>query len=483
MTKSVWSAIGALIVLAALAACGPMESKTAADAGSPSGVGAPGASGRGPGGPAGGARPGGFGGPAAGGGSAAIPVRVAPVERRAISQFLETNGTVESDNDVALVARTSGPIVELRAEEGMRVEQGQLLARIDDDEIRARLELAKVNLGEAELANERAKAQYENQILSRELFDQAASKLEAARAQVRENEVQLAYTSIKAPFRGMIVERYVKFAEHVQNNTPLFRISDFDPLQCPIQVPEKDLARLEVRQPAYLTVEAFPGERFEARVLRVSPVVDSATGTVKVTLEVETRGRLRPGMFASVFLETDRHADALVIPKRSLVLESIGDTVYVKDGDAARRREVRLGFDEGDHVEVLAGLEQGQEVVILGQDSLSDGTPIYILEPGAAPPAAGAPSAAATSAGAPTAGTAGRFGGEGARGGPPPFDPAKMTPEMLETIKERMRARGLSDQDIERRIEAIKRGESPLGGPPGGGAPGFPGGGSGRSPG
>ena len=326
-----------------------------------------------------------------------------PVERRPIAQFLETNGTVESDNDVALVARTSGPIVELLVEEGMKVEAGQLLARIDDAEIRARLALATVNEGEAELAHQRAKAQYENEILSRELFDQAQAKLDAARASVHETQVQLDYTSIKAPFRGMIVTRFIKFAQHVQSSTPLFRISSFDPLQCPIQVPEKDLGRLEVGQRAHLTVEAFPGERFDARVLRVSPVVDSATGTVKTTLEVETHGRLRPGMFASVFLETDRHDDALVIPKTALVLESIGDTVYIKDGEVARRREVRLGYDEGDHVEVVAGLEAGQEVVVLGQDSLSDGTPVYVLDPAAtatassasSPPSAGDSAAAA----------------------------------------------------------------------------------------
>jgi hypothetical protein len=168
-------------------------------------------------------------------------------------------------------------------------------------------------------------------------------------------------------------------------------------------------------------------------------------------------------MFASVFLETDRHAGALVIPKRALVLESIGDTVYIKDGDVARRREVRLGFDEGDHVEVVAGLEEGQEVIILGQDSLSDATPIYVLEPGAAPlpPAVGSP-AASTDAG-------------------PSFNPTKMTPEMLETMKERMRARGMSDPEIEQRIEAIKRGETAPGGPRGAG-PRFPGSGSGGRP-
>ena len=376
-----------LMLAVLLGGCGFLDSRSEAEPSAAKDVAAK-AQGGGPGGRLGGppgAGPGGPGGPGGGPGggrSAAIPVRVVPVERRPIAQFLETNGTVESDNDVALVARTSGPIVELLVEEGMKVEAGQLLARIDDAEIRARLALAKVNEGEAELAYDRAKAQYESEILSRELFDQASAKLEAARAQVHETQVQLDYTSIKAPFTGMIVTRFIKFAQHVQSSTPLFRISAFDPLQCPIQVPEKDLGRLEVGQRAHLTVEAFPGERFDARVLRVSPVVDSATGTVKTTLEVETRGRLRPGMFASVFLETDRHDDALVIPKTALVLESIGDTVYIKEGEVARRREVRLGYDEGDRVEVVAGLEAGQEVVVLGQDSLSDGTPVYVLEPG-----------------------------------------------------------------------------------------------------
>jgi RND family efflux transporter MFP subunit len=445
-----------LLAVAPLAGCGLFGSQSqAADAG------APGRPGGGPGAP---------GGVATNTGTA-IPVRVTPVVRRPIAQFLETNGTVESDNDVALVARTSGPIVELKVEEGMRVERGQLLARIDADEIRARLELAKINLGESELALDRAKAQYENEILSRELYDQAAAKAEASRAQVRETEVQLAYTDIQAPFSGMIVERFVRAAQYVQNGTQLFRIASFDPLQCPIQVPEKDLARLEVGQPAYLTVEAFEEERFPARVLRVAPVVDSATGTVKVTLEVETRGKLRPGMFASVFLQTDSHDDALVIPKGALVLESIGDTVYVKVGDTAERREVRLGFDEGDFVEVLAGLQEGEPVVVLGQDSLANGTPIYVLEPGATQEQAAAAASAATPAAqaAPGASGGGPGGGGMGRGpgGPGGFDPANMTPEMLEGTKERMRARGMSEKDIEQRIEAMKRGETPFSGPGG----------------
>jgi RND family efflux transporter MFP subunit len=111
----------------------------------------------------------------------------------------------------------------------------------------------------------------------------------------------------------------------------------------------------------------------------VRPVVDAATGTIRVTLDVDGRDRLRPGMFARVYLETATRPDALVIPRAALSLESIGDTVYVAEEGVARRREVVLGFEERDRVEVRSGVEAGERVVVVGQDGLSDGTPIQVL--------------------------------------------------------------------------------------------------------
>jgi membrane fusion protein (multidrug efflux system) len=337
--------------------------------------------GRGPGRAGGGDFPGGgFGG---GREAAAVPVEVTPVERRDMASYIETNGTLEAEAEVDLVARTSGPIVELRAEENMAVSRGQLLARLDQAETRARLEVSRVNLQEAETAFARAEALQRASLLSAEAFEQARSALESARAEFQGNEIQLGYTEIRAPFAGLVVRRYVKFAETVSVNQPLFRLSDFDPLLCPIQVPERELPRLAPGQPAYVTVDAWDGERFDARVLRVAPVVEAATGTVKVTLEVESRGKLRPGMFASVYVQTDTHEGVLAIPRPALALDSIGDAVFVAREGTAVRREVELGVREGGMVEVVGGLEEGELVITVGQDSLSDGTPIEI--PGDAP--------------------------------------------------------------------------------------------------
>jgi RND family efflux transporter MFP subunit len=377
-------------------------------------------------------------------------VEVAAVERRTISAYIETNGTLEAENEVDIVARAAAPIVELRAEEGDAVEQGQILIRLDDTEFRAALEIARVARDEAEHAFERARKLFDSQLISTEEYDRAASDRESALAQFEASRILLGYTEIRAPFPGLIVNRYADNAQQVSVNEPVLRISDFEPLLCPIWVPERDLSRLRIGQPAWLEVESWPEERFPARVLRISPVVDAATGTIKVTLEATAPRRLRPGMFARVFLEAETRAEALVIPKSALSLESIGDIVYVADGSIASRREVTLGYEEGDFVEVLSGLREGESVVVVGQDGLSDGTPVRPVGAIAAvspdPPASQAPKEASLSPPVPA----------GPAGGRPRPDPSTMTAEQLERLKERMRDRGMTEEQIEERIQRMR---------------------------
>jgi membrane fusion protein (multidrug efflux system) len=388
--------------------------------------------------------PGGFGGgqeqPAA-----SVPVEVVPVELRRISSFIETNGTLEAENEVDIVARVTAPIVALEVEEGMEVRQGQVLARLDASELESQAEISRVNLQEAELAFARARTLRDSQLVSPEEFEQAQTRVETARAQYESDAIQLGYTEIKAPFAGLIVARYIGLAEQVGPGDALFRISDFTPLLCPIQIPERDLSKLRLDQRAYLTLEAWPDKRFSAKVLRIRPIVDSATGTVRVTLDVDAEGLLRPGMFARVFVETESRQNALVIPKAALSLESIGDTVYVAAGQTASRRNVELGFREGDFVEVRDGVSEGELVIVVGQDGLSDGTPINILA-GDAERVAQGPSEPSPE-GSP---------GDLPRGpdGRPDF--SRMTPEQLERARDSMRARGLTDAQIEERLAGAK---------------------------
>ena len=426
--------------------CGGGDSAEGAPGKSRAPAGKTGRGGGAPGGPRGA-----DGGPG-GGGSTAVPVRVADVERRTVSSFLETNGTLEAENEVDIVSRIQGPIVELAVEEGMRVEKGQLLLRIDETEPRAQLEIAKVALQEATRTYERARASLDNEIISQELYDQALAQYESAQAQVMGNQILFDYTRVKAPFDAVVVERVVKLAQSVTANQKLLRISDFDPLLCPIQVPEKELSRLRAGQRAMVSVEAWPDEQFQARVLRISPIVDSTTGTIKVTLQVSGRGKLSPGMFANVFLVVDTHENAIVMPKRALSLESLTDMVFVAKDGVAERRDVELGFEEDEYVEVLSGLAAGDRVIVVGQDGLTESTPVQVLDESDSVPEDPTPSPSATTAEAKPDPRAGRSRQAGERGGRPNL--SEMTPEQIERMKSRMRERGMSEEEID---EAIRR--------------------------
>ncbi len=389
-----------------------------------------------PGGP-----PGGFGGPpgARPGGGAAVPVEVVEIVPGEIAAFIETNGALEAEREVDVVARTGGPITRILTEEGRMVRAGELIALIDDAEARGQLEISRVALEQAQVAYDRAKASVEQQVVSQEVYDSAKSTLDSAAAQLEGNQILYDYTRILAPFDGLIVERAVKFGETVTNGQRLFRLSDFDPLLCNIAVPERDLTRVSPGQLARIEVEAYPDREFEGRVLRVSPVVDSATGTVRVTLEVNRQERLSPGMFANVRLVTDVRENALIMPRRALSLESLADAVFVVEDGVAIRRNVTLGYDDEDVVEVTEGLSAGDRVIVIGQDGLTDATPVQILAgPGASEPA------------------------------PAPARP-ELTAERREAITARMRQRGMTDEQIEERLEAMAAGGGPPGRPPGGG--------------
>ena len=132
-------------------------------------------------------------------------------------------------------------------------------------------------------------------------------------------------------------------------------------------------------QRATISVEALPDQTFEGQIRMISPEVMPESGTVKVTLEVPADGLLRPGMFATVRLITDRHPQTLVIPKRALVLETEDDDVFKIVDSKVQLVQVEIGLAQGDRVEVLAGLEIGDLLVTVGHDGLKDGTAVRVV--------------------------------------------------------------------------------------------------------
>ena len=313
--------------------------------------------------------------------SAAIPVEIAIVKRDTISNYLLANTTLEPERSVNVVAKVSGVVVELRAEEGDQVKAGQLLARIDDSELAVNVKQAKARLDNAKSAFERAREMFQKNLTSREAYEQAKLELETAQAQYESAQLQWQYSRIRAPIDGVVTARNIDLGDMVSVNTVVFSLADFNPLLARVHVPEKDITQVHVGQPAKITVESAPGRTFTGRVQMISPVVDPTTGTVKVTIEIRKReGILRPGMFASVYLVTETHPNALVIPKKALVLESERDMVFTFKNGRAHEVPLKLGFSDAQNVEVLAGLAEGDTVITVGQEGLREGTPVRVAQ-------------------------------------------------------------------------------------------------------
>jgi membrane fusion protein (multidrug efflux system) len=307
----------------------------------------------------------------------AAPVALAPVGRGSLSMFLETTTVLEARNSATLVAKRQGQVVAIAAEEGATVASGALLARLDDAEAKIALARAQAAYDQAKRDAVRGRALADRGLSSASVTDDLDFKLETAHQGVAQAQYDLAQTRIVAPFGGKVVTRMIQLGETVTPGKDCFRVDDFDPLLARVYFPEHELPRVRVGQTATLESTALPGRAFPARVTLVNPVVDRTNGTFKVTLEVVDRtGTLRPGSFARVRLLSDSFANAVVIPRKSLVVEDGDAFVFVAAGDSVNRVAVKVGAVSGDTAQVLAGVVPGQKVVSVGQGGLKQGSRI-----------------------------------------------------------------------------------------------------------
>jgi len=310
----------------------------------------------------------------------AIPVKVARVRREPISTYILTHTTLEAQRQVDVIARVSGLVEWLGVEEGDKVQEGQVLAKLDDQELVLELERTQAQVENYRRLYERARDMYQKDLISRESFENTKYQYETAKAQYESARLRVEYARIRSPIMGILTRRFIELGGQVTINQKVFTVADYDTLFARIYVPEKEIKKVSIGQKARITVEAFPDQSFWGRVKMISPVVDPASGTVKVTIEIPKRQtELLPGMFASVYIITETHPQALVIPKRALLLESETDRVFVCQEGVARQREVKLGFSDQDRVEVLKGLEEGEQVVIIGQEGLREGARVAIV--------------------------------------------------------------------------------------------------------
>jgi len=328
-------------------------------------------------------RPGGFGGHDEGTGQEeeekAVPVLVGTVQRGPITASISAASTIEAERQVTVNAESTGRIIKLTVEEGDTVKKGQLLARIKYEAQSSGLDRAETSFERAQEDYENVKALYQRNVASKDELDAAKAAYENARIDVRDRERDVRNTRVIAPFAGTVTERFASQGSFIANGQPILSVTDFDTLVARVYVPEKELDRIKVGQPARVVGKAAKGRVGTGTIRRIAPIVDPTTGTVKLTvgLPPELAGGetgFLPGMYAEVTLTTERREDALLVPKQAVVHDEEDTFVFVVEGDRARRTRVKPGSSDAVKTEILEGLDVGTEIVIAGQSGLKEGS-------------------------------------------------------------------------------------------------------------
>jgi membrane fusion protein (multidrug efflux system) len=311
----------------------------------------------------------------------AIPVEVADLGRGGIEEVLKFSTNLEAESEVQVFAEADRQIRQLLVEEGDDVRRGQVLIRLQDEVQKTALARTRSQLEKAERDFARQKSLFEQQLISEQIYNEAAYDLEQLQLALADAERELGYTEVRAPIDGTVTQRMVNVGDHVTINQHLFDIVDFDSIVARVYVPEREIDRLAVGQEVRIFSEAFRSEERRGEVDRLAPIVDPKTGTVKVTVKIPRQEALLPGMYVSVELVTAVHDDALLVPKKALVYDADQIFVFrVTDDGTAERLLLETVLEDRENIEPVAGkVEEGDRIVIAGQAGLKDGSSVRIV--------------------------------------------------------------------------------------------------------
>ncbi len=344
---------------------------------------------------------GGFGGGGRGGGGPRPPmtVELAAVARKDMIATVTVVGNLIGAATVDAVPRGQGRLDAVYVKLGDSVRRGQALAKIEDREIVEQIRQAEAtfNVSQATIRQreadlklaqnnlERSRSLYERDLLPRQTFDDtdaryqaAVAQLELAQAQMAQSKarldelkINLANTVISSPVDGFVGKRTLDPGASVGVNTSFISVVDIRTVRLVINVVEKDLRRIQQGTAVDVEVDAYPGEQFGGRVARVAPILDPATRTAQVEIEIANADfRLKPGMYARARFTIERHENALVVPTAAVVDQQGKLGVWVPEGNQPVFTAVTVGIEQEDLTEIVSGLTDGQRVISTGAAAL-----------------------------------------------------------------------------------------------------------------
>jgi RND family efflux transporter MFP subunit len=304
--------------------------------------------------------------------AAQVQVQTAESKQRATTE--EVVGTVQAKLHATLEAKVSGRIDKMPVLLGQAVKAGELVARLDAAEIKARMEQAEAGLQQAERDWKRTSTLFDQQAATRSDYDAADSRYRVAKAAVAEAQAMMGYVEILAPFAGVVTKKWADVGDLATPGKPLIGIEDPSMLQLEADVPDAIASRIQQNARLAIQVDSLKGE-LAGTVMEIAPTADPASRTFRVKLDLPPTAGLKSGQFARLIVPVGE-SSSVRVPSSAVVLRGQLEILFVVTNQRAQLHLVKTGRTIGDEIEILAGLNSGESVVVRGAALLTDGQPV-----------------------------------------------------------------------------------------------------------
>ncbi len=321
------------------------------------------------------------GGPAGDAGSFEMPptpVEIQTVTQGPVADTFQTVGSIEAEWAVTVASEIDGKVMEVPFREGEKLRKGEVIARLDDSQLKAELERAEALRAQSRVTFDRVKRISEQGIESPQALDDAAAALRVAEANEALAKTRLEKAVILAPFAGTAGTRKVNPGAFIRPGTAITDLAKIDELRVRFSVPERHLGEIERGKEVIVSSSAHPDLEHHGEVEIIEPLVDPGTRNGHIVARIDNPdGKLRPGMSADVSLILGSRESAVTISSEAVFAEGENFWVFlVEDDDTVTRRALRLGVRLPGTIEVLEGVSPGDRVVVGGHQKLFDGAKV-----------------------------------------------------------------------------------------------------------
>jgi membrane fusion protein (multidrug efflux system) len=310
-------------------------------------------------------------------------VAATKVQSETWQPYLRAVGSLVAIHGILVTTEVAGNVSAIHFESGEQVESGTLLLEIDDSVEQAELEGLVAEQRLAELQYKRRADLLKSKTISPSDVDEARVRLESATAQLAAKRAIIAKKHITAPFNGWLGIRQVDLGEYLQPGTAIVPLDELTPIHMDFALPERHLSQISVGQTVEIMVQSFPEEVFTGRITAMDPGIDPGTRSLQIRATLENQqARLRPGMFAEVRTLLPQRPAVLTLPQTAITYNPYGDSVFViqtgESGLHVQRRQIETGAVRNGRVEIVRGLQAGEQVVSAGQVKLRNDQAVKI---------------------------------------------------------------------------------------------------------